>query len=109
MKILLSIVVLIVVVGVGLFVWTQVEAARLERLYPPTGAFFGSEGERTHYVDIPAGDAGQPTVLFVHGASGNLLDQRMAFADAIGGKARALFVDRPGYGYSERGDADDPG
>ena len=108
MKIILTLVVLFIVAGVGLFLWTRVEAARLERIYPPVGEFSGPDGARTHYVDIPAGRADQPNVLFVHGASGNLLDQYEAFADAIRGKARAFFVDRPGYGYSERGDADDP-
>ncbi len=108
MKIIFAIAVLILLIGLGLFVWTRVDAARLERAYPPAGAFTGVDGEQTHYVDIPAASADQPTVLFVHGASGSLLDQHNAFAEPIRGKARALFIDRPGYGYSERGDADDP-
>ncbi len=108
MKIFLAIVVLLLVVGLGLFVWTRIEVARLEQAYPPVGEFSGPEGTRTHYVDIPAASADQPTILFIHGASGSLLDQHGAFAEAIEGKARALFIDRPGYGYSERAGADDP-
>jgi len=95
-----------VVIGVVigcLFVWTWVQTAAIERRFPPVGAFFGETGERLHYVDIagPAG-AGKPPVLFVHGASGNLLDQHNAYVKKMNGKARLLFIDRPGLGYSDR-------
>ncbi|MDP9809919.1 pimeloyl-ACP methyl ester carboxylesterase [Rhizobium tibeticum] len=44
-----------------------------------------------------------PPIVFIHGASGNLLDQVGAFLQPLEGRAEMLFVDRPGHGYSERG------
>ncbi|MFN3549378.1 MAG: alpha/beta fold hydrolase, partial [Mesorhizobium sp.] len=40
---------------------------------------------------------------FLHGASGNLLDQMLPFRPLLEGRAEMLFVDRPGHGWSERG------
>lgn len=44
-----------------------------------------------------------PPIVFIHGASGNLLDQVGAFLQPLQGRAEMLFVDRPGHGYSQRG------
>ena len=87
----------------GLFVWTRVLASDIEEQYPPVGSFSGKAGERTHYVDVVAPAASLPPILFVHGASGNLLDQHNAYVDQLRGKARLIFVDRPGHGHSDRG------
>ncbi len=55
-------------------------------------------------VHIPRPDtADLPPLVFIHGASGNLLDQIGAFLLPLEGRAEMLFVDRPGHGYSERG------
>ena len=77
--------------------------------YPPVGSFFGTEGERLHFADIQLapGETG-PTVLFLHGASGNLKDQMVPFAPVLQDKARLIFVDRPGHGYSDRAGAETP-
>ncbi|MDA8869999.1 alpha/beta hydrolase [Rhizobiaceae bacterium] len=107
MKIFLAFVLLLLSTGGAFAFYTRHQVARIEAAHPSVGAFSGPAGARTHYLEVP-GDTGQPVVLFVHGASGNLLDQHGAFGEAIAGKARGIFVDRPGYGYSERGGADDP-
>ncbi len=90
-------------VGGVLFVWSRVLAADIETRHPPVGKFVGEVGERMHFVDVPAPGSSKPPVLFVHGASGNLLDQRNAYLEGMRGEARLIFVDRPGHGYSERG------
>jgi pimeloyl-ACP methyl ester carboxylesterase len=51
----------------------------------------------------PPETADLPPLVFIHGASGNLLDQVGAFLQPLQGRAEMLFVDRPGHGYSERG------
>lgn len=82
-------------------------ARRWTRLFPAVGAKVTVDGVALHYVDRPA-DPSQPTpadglpVLFLHGASGNLLDPYMAFGDQLRGR-RLIFIDRPGHGHSERG------
>lgn len=61
-------------------------------------------GFRMNSVHLPAtSEADLVPLVFIHGASGNLLDQMHAFAPAFEGRAEMLFVDRPGHGYSERG------
>jgi len=47
------------------------------------------------------GDEATPAVVFIHGAGGNLRDQMAVYRDQLSGKARAIFIDRPGQGYSE--------
>ena len=91
----------------GLYGISQYLSWRVEQQFPPTGAFVEVDGVRLHFVDMPAGeDADLPPIVFVHGASGNARDLMGAFAPALEGRARLVFVDRPGAGYSQRGAAD---
>ena len=46
-------------------------------------------------------------MLFIHGASGNLRDLQAPLASKLEGRGRLIFVDRPGHGYSERGNGKD--
>jgi pimeloyl-ACP methyl ester carboxylesterase len=53
---------------------------------------------------VPAGqDADLPPLIFIHGASANLNDQMIPFRPLLEGRAEMLFFDRPGHGWSERG------
>jgi pimeloyl-ACP methyl ester carboxylesterase len=87
-------------------------AARNARLaearHPPHGAFATVAGVRLHHLDLmPSGwNEDDATLVFIHGASGNLRDQQLAFEAALAGRHRLVFVDRPGHGHSERGPAD---
>ncbi len=109
MKIYLFLFAAIGVILAATFVWTNVQVSSIEKRFPPTGSLVGPNNERIHFVDIPLqpGRSG-PTILFLHGASGNLKDQMIPFAPALRGKARMIFVDRPGHGYSDRAGAETP-
>lgn len=109
MKIYLFILIALLALLAITFAWTNAQVVSIENTYEPSGSFIGPEGERTHFVDtqLEPGQDG-PTVLFIHGASGNLNDQRVPFEPALQGKARMIFVDRPGHGYSDRVDAETP-
>ena len=105
--------VVILVVGLAMAAFTRWHVYRIETTYPPVGQFADVAGAKLHYLDVSdqAGHSDsndEAAVLFVHGASGNLNDQRGAFEEALQGVARMIFVDRPGLGYSERGGADTP-
>ena len=91
------------------FAWTNWQVRAIASDYPPVGTFLGAEGERVHFVDaqLAPGKDG-PTILFVHGASGNLNDQMLPFLPELRDKARLIFVDRPGHGYSDRVSAETP-
>jgi pimeloyl-ACP methyl ester carboxylesterase len=76
-------------------------ARRAEARWPPTGAFVESEGLRVHYVQ--AGPESGPSVILLHGATGNLRDMTFGLAPrlaALGMHVTAF--DRPGLGYTDR-------
>ncbi|MGX5802688.1 alpha/beta fold hydrolase [Bradyrhizobium sp. Arg314] len=84
---------------------TRVGVWSIERRSPPAGAFAEIDGMRIHYVHIPASaGADLPPVVFIHGASANLKDQMLPLKPLLEGRAEMLFLDRPGFGWSERGD-----
>lgn len=68
---------------------------------PPSGQFIEIDGAQIRYVD--RGDG--PAVLLLHGASSNAEDMQLALEGHLDG-FRAVYVDRPGLGWSERPDGD---
>lgn len=80
----------------------------IERRSLPVGTFADVNETRLHHVHVPATRATDlPPVLFIHGASGNLLDQMIPLRAVLGERAEMLFLDRPGHGWSERGAGND--
>lgn len=76
---------------------------RVEKLWPPVGDFADIDGMSIHYVDVDAGnDPELPPIIFLHGSNGNLRDQMAPLRQLFEGRARMVFVDRPGHGYSTR-------
>ncbi len=87
---------------------TRLGVWRIERANPPVGTFADVNGNRIHYVHVPAGpSADLPPVVFIHGASANLNDQMVTFLPLLKGRAELLFLDRPGHGWSTNGSAAD--
>ena len=84
--------------------YTTYKARKFEAAFPNIGELTDIGGYRLNAVHLPRPEtADLPPIVFVHGASGNLLDQIGAFMLPLEGRAEMLFVDRPGHGYSERG------
>lgn len=85
---------------------TRVGAWMIERRHPPAGAFANVSGAQIHHVHVPASAHAPdlPPVVFIHGASGNLLDLMVPLRPLMEGRATLLFLDRPGLGWSTRGD-----
>lgn len=87
--------------------YSSYKARQFERAYPNIGELTDIGGYRMNAVHIRRPEAADlPPLVFIHGASGNLLDQIGAFLEPLRGRAEMLFVDRPGHGYSERGGPD---
>jgi pimeloyl-ACP methyl ester carboxylesterase len=82
---------------------TRIGVWVIERRNPPVGEFLTVNGTRLHHVHIPADGGTLPPVVFIHGASGNLLDQMVPIGPELEGRAEMLFFDRPGHGWSSRG------
>lgn len=90
---------LLVLVGV-----TRIGVWLIERRYPPAGTFATVNDTRVHHLHLPAGEETDlPPVVFIHGASANLLDAMIPVRQELEGRAELLFLDRPGYGWSARG------
>jgi len=52
----------------------------------------------------PGAKADLPPIVFLHGASTGLYDLVYSFREKLAGRAKLLFVDRPGHGNSDIGD-----
>lgn len=96
-----SLTLIVLVAGYG---YSARKAALFTRRRGNDGELIDVGGFRLNSVHVPRpATADLPPLVFIHGASGNLLDQLHAFLKPLSGRAEMLFVDRPGLGHSERG------
>ncbi|HEY0834185.1 MAG TPA: alpha/beta hydrolase [Azospirillum sp.] len=83
----------------GLWLDTARRSARAEREHPPTGGFVNADGVHLHVLEQGQG----APVVFVHGAGAWAEDFAIAgLLDRAGERWRAIAIDRPGCGYSDR-------
>ncbi len=81
--------------------------------FPMIGQLVSVDGVALHVVDTGLPDAwengGQlseaPVIVLIHGASTSLLDFESGIKPQLAQSMRVISIDRPGHGYSERGDA----
>ncbi|MEH2560525.1 alpha/beta fold hydrolase [Bradyrhizobium sp. AZCC 2289] len=104
MTIILAAVLLLAALITGLVWFTLTTARKVEAALPPRGRFMEIGGERLHHVDT--GGTG-PAAVMIHGLGGNLLHFDYALAGRLAAEFRLILVDRPGSGYSTRGDGAD--
>jgi pimeloyl-ACP methyl ester carboxylesterase len=102
MIILSYLIALIVVLGV-LALLTGACSALIARRHPAKSRFVASDGLRMHVDELGPQQDNGVTVVLVHGASGNMEDMRIALGDVIPARYRTILIDRPGRGWSERG------
>jgi pimeloyl-ACP methyl ester carboxylesterase len=79
---------------------TQSLARYVEVKFPPAGHFRSVGGTRLHFLEENS-DSDSSPVIFLHGAGGNARDLYSAMAGKLNGLGRAIFLDRPGSGYSD--------
>ena len=82
---------------------TAVGEQVIAHTYPPSGRFIDVDGHRLHIVELDARTepaAGDPPVVLLHGASGNLDDMRVALGNRLARRHRVILLDRPGHGWS---------
>ena len=84
------------IAGLALNAWLV--ARRVERAVPALGRFVEVDGAKLHYVDRGHG----PPVVMIHGIAANLRHYTHTILDEIAKTNRAIAIDRPGCGYSER-------
>jgi pimeloyl-ACP methyl ester carboxylesterase len=99
---LACVIAIVAILGIGATI-TAVGVARLERAHRPAGQLVPVTGGRLHVVDLaPARPTDAPPIVLLHGASGNLEDQRLTLGAALAARHRVILVDRPGHGFSDR-------
>ena len=77
----------------------QYLARKAERDNPPAGRFIEAKGVRLHYVERGRGDA----VVMLHGNGSMIQDfESSGLADLVAENHRAVVIDRPGFGHSDR-------
>lgn len=96
MKILSRVILIVLLVCVFFFAWTNVIVWQSEKNYPPIGSFIEKGNSKLHY--IKAG-TGQPIIL-IHGDGGSLYDWKMSCFDTLARQFTTIAIDRPGLGYS---------
>lgn len=97
-----------ILLGVGallslLLVFNIWQTRRIERRFPPTGAFVDLPGGRLHYTKLSPAGAPLANVLLLHGASGNQADMIAALGpQLVEAGYQVIAIDRPGHGWSDR-------
>lgn len=87
---------LLLVVALGLVLFTGRTAGKVEAALPPSGRFVDLTQVRMHLVEQGQG----PVVLLIHGIAGNLRHFTYGVAAQLAADYRVIAVDRPGCGYS---------
>ncbi|WP_245292820.1 alpha/beta fold hydrolase [Pararhizobium arenae] len=101
MLLLSSLALLVIATGYG---YSAYQSGLFEGRRKNEGELIDVGGFRMNSVHVPRpATADLPPIVFIHGASGSLLDPLHAFLEPLSGRAEMLFLDRPGLGYSERG------
>lgn len=95
----------IVVVMTALAAFTWYIAARVEKAVPLAGRFIDIGADRIHYTEQGRG----PPIVLVHGLGGQLLNFAYLDLQALARAHRIIAIDRPGAGYSTRGQQSSPG
>lgn len=91
----------ILLVTLGLAIFSEVTRAEVEARHPPRGAFVAVEGGRLHYRECPPEAEARGTVVLLHGAYDNHADLLAKLGPKLS-DYRVIALDRPGHGWSER-------
>ncbi len=102
MRVALVLLLILAVVAAATIWRASVREAAAEADYPPAGQFIEVRGTRVHYVDRGPDDPDTPTVVLIHGSSGNVNDWTFDMVGRLTDRYRVIAFDRPGLGYTER-------
>ncbi len=100
MSILLTIVLLLAAFLLCMNLWTRRLTRQGIEMVPQLGQIVPVRGGSIHYVE--RGDPANPTIVMIHGLSGQLQHFTYALMDDLAADYHVLAVDRPGCGYSTR-------
>ncbi|MFT6674136.1 MAG: pimeloyl-ACP methyl ester carboxylesterase [Sulfitobacter sp.] len=97
-KVILIVVILLAAL-VGLTQWrARAQESSANAAHPPSGTLIDVSGVPVQYQTFGSG----PDLILIHGASGNLRDFTLGFAQALSDRYRVILFDRPGLGWTGR-------
>lgn len=88
----------VVLILLGLVLYTWLKKRQVERAVPPRGAFVDISSGRLHYLTCGEG----PDIVMIHGLGGQMGNFDTGLCDNLARDHRVTLIDRPGAGYSER-------
>lgn len=100
MLVLRAVFLALLLLALGLWLWTRRLAAVATRKVPQAGKIQSVAGGRIHFTDEGPRDA--PAIVMIHGLSGNLHNLTYGLSEELSGQFRVIALDRPGSGYSTR-------
>ncbi|MGC6534998.1 MAG: alpha/beta fold hydrolase [Parvibaculales bacterium] len=96
-----TILIIIVLIGLGLWAHDAYARGRLLDNLPPAGDFIETDKAVLHYLSAnTAPDADKPVFVLIHGSSANAHDMMLALGDGLAEIGTVLAFDRPGIGRS---------
>ncbi|KIC38173.1 esterase [Ruegeria sp. ANG-R] len=104
MTIVLTIAGLLAAFLLTMALWTRRLTRQGTEMVPQLGQIVPVDGGSVHYVE--KGDPANPTIVMIHGLSGQLQHFTYALMDDLANDFHVLAVDRPGCGYSTRDSAE---
>jgi pimeloyl-ACP methyl ester carboxylesterase len=99
-----SVVIAIVAAFPALWAFSRAGTFLIGRTWPAEGRILRVAGFDVHVLEIPAAQADAPTLVLIHGASGNARELIAALQDGLGGRFDLIAIDRPGHGHTSCGD-----
>lgn len=102
MRMIVAVIAGMVVLLAGLWVYSAIRTDRIATEFGPVGEFARVGDVELHYVDTGAADG--PAVVLLHGAASNLRDPMLALGERLSTRYRVVALDRPGHGWSSRGE-----
>jgi len=93
-----ALLVIVLLLVAGLFVFTWLIKKRVEAGLPPEGRFITIRGTRLHYLEQGQG----PAIVMIHGLSGVAQNFGYRVLGQLARDHRVIAIDRPGSGYSVR-------
>lgn len=99
--------------NLGMFGWSFWLSESAEARHPMHGERVAAYDTQLHVVDshrtqtMDIEHRSDYTIVLLHGAGTSLLDFSSSLYPALSAEYRTISIDRPGHGYSERGDVDE--
>jgi len=96
--------VVVLVINLSLVAVSAYLANQSTQQYPMLGELIDVQGINLHVTDTHP-DSQLPPLVLLHGASTSLLDFESSLKPLLQDTYRIISIDRPGHGYSERGNS----